>query len=141
MDEAARVSDAVELGHRTGFVLLATADTSGVPNLAVANIIEHISEDRLAVSSWFCPNTIANLKRNPHLDVVVWDSDTDEGYQILGTAEQVTETAVIDGYVPEDPQSRRRLAQTEQEVRVKVEKVLSFARTPYCDVTEGKQGT
>ena len=86
MEDTTRMTDAVDLGHKLGYVLLATADASGFPNLAVANVIKRVSEDKLAISSWFCPATVANLRRNPRLDVIVWDSDTDQGYQILGTA-------------------------------------------------------
>lgn len=137
MDGAPHVTDAVDLGHKLGYVLLATADASGFPNLAVANVINRVSEDKLTISSWFCPATVANLRRNPRLDVIVWDSDTDQGYQILGTAEQVTDIAVLDGYTPERPEPRARVAQTEREVTVKVEKVFSFARAPYCDMDSG----
>ncbi|HNU73695.1 MAG TPA: pyridoxamine 5'-phosphate oxidase family protein [Deltaproteobacteria bacterium] len=136
MNDAARISGAVELGRRIGFVLLATADASGSPNLAAAGAIEKISENMLSVSSWFCPHTASNLQNNPRLSITVWDSAADEGYQILGTVEQVIETAVIDGYVPEDAQSTRHQAQTQREIRVRVEKVLSFSRAPYCDVIE-----
>lgn len=55
-------------------------------------------------------------------------------------ATRVTDIAVLDGYIPESPESRARVAQTEREVAVKVEKVLSFARAPYCDMNPGGSG-
>ena len=51
MEDTTRMTDAVDLGHKLGYVLLATADASGFPNLAVANVIKRVSEDKLAISS------------------------------------------------------------------------------------------
>ena len=41
---------------------------------------------------------------------------------------------MLDGYIPERPESRAQVAQTEREVTVKVKKVLPFSRAPYCDM-------
>lgn len=65
MEDTTRMTDAVDLGHKLGYVLLATADASGFPNLAVANVIKRVSEDKLAISSWFCPASCKLKAQSP----------------------------------------------------------------------------
>src|SRR3990167_8151468 len=90
---------AVILSQRLGYVFISTADAKSLPHLTVAARINLTPGGKLTVSSWFCPGTVANLKVNPHVGVIVWDRDTDMGYQILGKSEKMKELAMLDGYV------------------------------------------
>mgnify|MGYP005845678607 CR=1 FL=1 len=89
---------------------LATADAAGVPHLAVGEIVEAGGET-LLFRGWLCPRTLANLEDNPAVSLAVGLGP--EGLQFVGTLEDKTVDAVLDGYGAADrdvPQVRYRLA-------------------------------
>jgi hypothetical protein len=106
---------AVRLGEELEHVFVATADTAGLPNVAVAGKIGLEPEDRVAVMEWFCPATVTNLEANRSIGLIVWDQNSDMGYQLLGECEKVEELGMMNGYSPslEDqkplPQVERKL--------------------------------
>jgi hypothetical protein len=126
---------AVGLAARTGCVFVATADVDGLPHLASAASISHVAAGQVAVTEWFCPGTMANVRDNRRVALVVWDAAEDVGYQLLGRVTKVEELAVLDGYDPAvepatpPPQVERRLV-------VGVEKVILFSHAPHSDVEE-----
>ena len=92
---------AVMLGKKIGHVLVATADMEGLPHVAAAGQMDVKSENKVEVSEWFCPGTVANVKANPRVALLVWDAKTDHGYQLLGTVEKIEEGAMMNGYAAE----------------------------------------
>ena len=129
------IKKAVELAGRTKSVLIATANRQGEPHLAAAGRLELIDKTRVAVSAWFCPMTVANLRQNLHISLVVWDSKTDTGYQLTGRSEKVEELAMLDGYAPKFDE-KITIPQVERRVVVKVEKVIDFKHAPHNDLEE-----
>jgi hypothetical protein len=77
---------------------------------------------------------MANLEDRRRIALVVWDPETDRGYQLLGRVTEVKEQAVIDGYVPEGAEGGP--PQVERELIVSVEEVLHFSRGPHSDEPE-----
>lgn len=128
----AMIERMVELGNRIGFLFIATADQNGTPHIASARRAELLPGDRFAVTEWFCPGTIANLRSNRRLSVVVWDSKNDVGYQMIGKSEEIQDIAMMDGFeagkaeAPPLPQVERRLI-------VKGEAILEFKQRPHSD--------
>jgi hypothetical protein len=130
--DGALIERLIELGNRAGSFFIATADKNGMPHMASARRAERISENRFAVTEWFCPGTVANLRENPRLSVVAWDSESDVGYQVIGQAEDIHDEAMLDGYeagrFEENP-----MPQVERRLVVRSEAVLEFRQQPHSD--------
>ncbi len=126
---------AVELGQELGRVFVATADSQGLPHVAAAGEIRLESETRVGISAWFCPGTVANLKKNPHMASVVWDPASDVGYQIVGRCEKVEEVSMMNGYSPQT-EEKQPIPQVERKILMRVEKVIGFKHAPHSDLEE-----
>jgi hypothetical protein len=110
-------------------LLLASADSGGIPHLAAAGALKRISPERLEVRAWFCPQTLANLHENSRCSLVIWDSAADEGYQLVGKADAVQQGAMLNGYTP----GEAPLPQVEYSVTIQVDRVLEFRHAPHTD--------
>lgn len=110
-------------------LLLASADSGGIPHLASAGAMKRLSPERLEVRAWFCPQTLANLHENSRCSLVIWDTAADEGYQLVGEADAVRQGAVLDGYSP----GEAPLPQVEYSVMIHVDRVLEFRHAPHTD--------
>ena len=126
------IERAVALAQRLQHAFVATSNREGTPHIAAAASLSLADDNSLSVSSWFCPATVSNLQENRKVSVVVWNPETDEGLQAVGTVERIEETAILDGYAPEletgesPPQVERRLV-------VGVEKIIAFSLAPHTD--------
>ena len=49
----------------------------------------------------FVTGTVENLEQNRFVSLVIWDSASDKGYQVLGEVEEIEEEAMMNGYAPE----------------------------------------
>ena len=128
--------DAVlSLAKKLEHIFVATADLSGTPHVAAAAQLNTASNSRVAVSAWFCPGTIANLAVNRRIALVVWDSISDRGFQILGEVEEIEEKAMLNGYSP-DTESDSPMPQVERQLLVRVDKVITFTHAPHSDLEE-----
>jgi uncharacterized protein len=129
---SAMIERMVELSNKVGFLFIATADGNGMPHMASARRVESMGGDRFAVTEWFCPGTVANLRENPRLSIVVWDSAGDMGYQVIGESERIEDVAMLDGFeagraeTPPMPQIERRLI-------VRGREVFEFRQRPHSD--------
>jgi hypothetical protein len=110
-------------------LLLASADSSGIPHLASVGAMKRLSAERLEVRAWFCPQTLANLHENTRCSLVVWDTEADQGYQLVGEADAVRQGAVLDGYSP----GEAPLPQAEYSVTMHISRVLEFRHAPHTD--------
>ena len=86
----------------------------------------------MLVSEWFCPGTLENLQDDPKISIVAWDPEKDEGYQVIGTVEEVREVAVMDGFTPA-VEKVESMPQVERELIIKVERILEFSLAPHTD--------
>jgi predicted pyridoxine 5'-phosphate oxidase superfamily flavin-nucleotide-binding protein len=127
-----RLEQPLRLAETSKTVLVATADGDGRPHLAVAGQIEALPDGRVAVSEWFCPGTVGNLKENPRISLVVWDSVSDTGYQLMGEVEKVEESAFLNGYLHQE-EGPRPVPQTRRRLTVRVTEILAFSRAPHTD--------
>jgi hypothetical protein len=89
----------------------------------------------VAVADWFCPITVVNVQQNAHVAVVVWDAGAGIGYQLLGQVEEMRELNLMGGYVPGE-EDMPPLPQTERELLVHVNTILTFTHRPHADVPE-----
>jgi len=124
------IDEAVKMGTRVGYVLVATCDDKGLPHLAASRRIEAEPGGHVAVSEWFCPGTLSNLSENPQISVVVWDPASDRGYQLTGKSIAVEDTAMLDGY---SPTMETAPPQVERKIRIRVGKIMDFSHAPHSD--------
>ncbi len=125
------LTKAVELAGKIGHVLVATVGADGMPHIAAAGQVAQAA-GRLEVTAWFCPVTVVNLQGSPTVAVVVWDPGRDLGYQLLGRAEEVSEVAQLDGYLPALEEHHPQ-PQVERKLVIKVERILDFRHAPHSD--------
>jgi uncharacterized protein len=126
---------AVRLGKRIGVALVATADEKGFPHMAASSKIEAEGYPRIAVSEWFCPGTLSNLKENPKISIVVWDPESDIGFQLTGESEGIQETAVMNGLL-KGHEKEPPLPQVQRKILVRVESIVRFCHAPHSDLEE-----
>ena len=129
------LNTAVELAEKLEHVFVATGDPSGMPHVATAGKLSQTSEGQVTVAAWFCPGTLANLKNNRKISLVVWDASLDKGHQLLGRVEKVEEIAMMNGYSPEIDEATV-MPQVKNRLLVRVDKVISFSHAPHSDLLE-----
>jgi predicted pyridoxine 5'-phosphate oxidase superfamily flavin-nucleotide-binding protein len=83
--------------QRLGFV--ATVCPDGTPNLSPKGTTAAWDGDHLVFADIHSPGTIANLRRNPHVEVNVVDPFARKGYRFKGTADVLTAGAQYDAIV------------------------------------------
>ena len=72
---------------------------NGEPNVVPVAFKDVTEDGKLVVGDVFLETTLNNLKANDgKIAISVYDAKTLEGYQIKGTAEYVTEGAVVDTF-------------------------------------------
>jgi hypothetical protein len=72
---------------------------------------------------------------NPRLSVVIWDSNTDAGYQIIGELEAIKDIGILDGYSHKS-QVTPSIPQVERQLLLHIDKILEFKRSPHTDLEE-----
>ena len=121
----------IALAQNIGHVLVATADSKGLPHVAPADKMTLLPEEKkVTVEAWFCRGTVANLQSNRQIALVTWDSKADKGYQVLGVTEGVEDTALLDGLAPG---LESMLPQGEKRLYIRVAKVIAFQHAPHTD--------
>jgi predicted pyridoxine 5'-phosphate oxidase superfamily flavin-nucleotide-binding protein len=79
--------------QRLGFV--ATVCPDGTPNLSPKGTTAAWGDDHLVFADIRSPGTVANLRRNPAVEVNVVDAILRKGYRFKGTAEILSEGALF----------------------------------------------
>lgn len=130
-----KLEKAVGLSQKTGFICIATADRKGIPHIATAGKIELADEACLAIRELFCPGTLTNLETNKFVSIVVWNRDSDNGYQMLGTLKGIEELGILNGYAP-GLESEPPLPQVERQLLIKVQKITGFKLGPHSDAED-----
>ena len=120
-----------DLAERVGHAFVATCDAGGHPHIAAGRGIGLFEPNRLVFESWLCPTTMKNLQENPRVSVVVADTDTGSGFQFVGKVEKTTDTAVLNGYLPElEPAG---LPQVQWRLEIRVDGVMAFTADAHSD--------
>lgn len=111
--------------------IVASSDEFGNPHLAVANDVVALDDQHLMLENWYCPATLRNIDRNPHVAIVAMSRETKTGYQFIGNVVHGYDVALLSGYVPEveppgEPQALTRIV-------VRVDEVLAFCSGIHTD--------
>jgi hypothetical protein len=125
------LKDAIALSGRIRHVFIATADAKGVPHIAVAGPIA-MKGELVAISAWYCPQTLANIEKQPQVTIAVWDETSDAGFQLVGRCEKIEDIAVMDGYAPK-AESKAAYPQVERRLLARVENVYYFTQAQHAD--------
>ncbi len=78
--------------------LVATASKKGKPNVSPKGSFRVLDDEHVAFAEMASPNTIANLKENPQVAVLVFDPDTWGGCRISGKAEILESGDLVDSF-------------------------------------------
>ncbi len=124
-DEITRFIEGISLA------LVASADVSGNPHLALASDIKAQDGNHLMFENWYCQTTLRNLDQNPRIAIAVMARDSKFGYQFIGNVVHGYDVAILNGYVPEAEQPGELQALTRLVVRV--EEVLAFCSGIHTD--------
>lgn len=68
-----------------------TVGDNGVPNTIAVACVKVIEPNKLLITDNFMNKTRINLLKNRKVAIAVWSKDEEEGYQIKGEAEYLTE--------------------------------------------------
>ena len=126
---------ALMLSERLKHIFIATTDSTGLPHMATAGSLSAVSDDHISVGAWFCPGTVENLHQNSRIAIVVWESDPDRGYQLVGEVEEFIESSFLNGFVPELVDTPP-MPQVERKLLIRVDKVMVFANAPHNDLEQ-----
>lgn len=127
--------EAVSLAGKVEYVLVGTASKEKEPHIAVATGINIVDDIHITVSAWFCPTTVINLFENPSVSLVVWDSQNDTGYQLIGTSERVENMAILGCWTPE-VEGNTTIPQVERRILMRVDRIIDFRHAPHNDIEE-----
>jgi hypothetical protein len=78
---------------KVGVCHLVTASKAGVPNAAPMGAFWIMDNDTIWIANNFMNKTIANIKENPQVSLLVWSRDIGNCFQLKGTAEVEAGTA------------------------------------------------
>ncbi|MFC2035791.1 pyridoxamine 5'-phosphate oxidase family protein [Chloroflexota bacterium] len=103
--------------------LVATASTDGKPNVTPIGSFQVLDDEHVVFTDVASPRTIANLRENPQISVIVFDAAKRKGCRIWGRCEILDSGELFDRFAA-------TLAQRNMEVRnvakVTVEEVVTF---------------
>jgi hypothetical protein len=122
-----RFQDAVAMAQARQHVWISTADSLGVPHIASVGGFRVEKGNVIVLSDWACPVTLMNLKSNDSITIVVWDINTDRGYQMLGEVEHISAV---------DRTDEADFAQGtvgDCELWIKPHRVFAFSHAPHDD--------
>jgi len=124
-DEIKRFMEGIALA------MVASADASGNPHLALGSDIKVMDGQHLMLENWYCQTTLQNLEQNPRIAIAVMADDMKIGYQFIGQLAHGFDVALLSGYVPAvespgEPQALTRIV-------VKVEEILAFCSGIHTD--------
>jgi hypothetical protein len=119
--------------QRLGYV--ATVCPDGTPNLSPKGTTAVWDDDHLVFADICSPGTIANLARNPTIEINVVDPIVRKGYRFKGAAPVLTEGALFDQVMPFYPCQHGLSVRIADRVRhvvlVRVERALPLISPAY----------
>lgn len=97
----------IEKGRDPIVVFVATASTSGLPNVSAKGSFIHVVDDEtLAYADVYSKKTFENVKQNPWVAIGMINSKSYKGYQFKGRAEIVESGPLLEAARKQNPQTR-----------------------------------
>ncbi|MGP8319606.1 MAG: pyridoxamine 5'-phosphate oxidase family protein [Methanosarcinaceae archaeon] len=80
-------------------VPVATVDADGVPNVAFVGLLKILDDETILIADNFFNKTEANIKSNPKISLVAYDSYAKKSYQVKGSVELLTSGLIYEDMV------------------------------------------
>jgi len=77
---------------------VATASKSGKPNVSPKGSLRVVDNEHVAFAEIMSPNTLANIKENPQVEVLVFDPAVWGGCRVRGRAEVLESGELVDSF-------------------------------------------
>ncbi len=103
--------------------VVATASRSGVPNAGPKGSVVAIDDETLVFSEATGGKTLANLRENPNVTVMIFDREKSDGYQAKGRAELITSGDLFEQIARR--QEERKKSRPQYVVRITIDEVYS----------------
>lgn len=103
--------------------LVATVSKGGKPNVSPKGSFRVLDDEHVAFNDFNSPRTIANLRENPQLTVIVFDPITRKGCRIWGKAEILDSGDLFNSISAQSTAAGRTLKHV---VKVAVEEAITF---------------
>lgn len=110
---------------------VATVTPDGKPNLSPKASLRVWDDDHLAFIDIASPNTVRNLRSNPHVEVNIVDPLRRRGYRFKGTAEIVQQGDIFTTMAEELWAREGRQYPANAVVKIRVEKALPLLSPAY----------
>jgi len=78
---------------------VATVSADGVPNVALVGLLKILDDETILISDNYFKKTEANIKANPQIALMAYDSNAKKAYQVKGSVERVTSGSIYDDMV------------------------------------------
>jgi predicted pyridoxine 5'-phosphate oxidase superfamily flavin-nucleotide-binding protein len=76
-------------------VLVGSVSAEGIPNISPRYVLGILQNEKLLFADAFTNKTFHNINAWPKVSVAIFDRDTRGGYQLKGSAEEVTDPKLI----------------------------------------------
>ena len=76
-------------------VLVGSVSADGIPNISPRYVLGILDSEKLLFADAFENKTFHNINAWPRVTVAIFDRDTQAGYQLKGSAENVTDPKLI----------------------------------------------
>ncbi len=76
-------------------VLVGSVSADGIPNISPRYVLGILQNEKLLFADAFTNKTFHNINAWPRVTVAIFDRDTLGGYQLKGSAEEVTDPKLI----------------------------------------------
>lgn len=126
------LADVLALARTSRPAFIATAGSGCFPHIAAVGKITPDSNGRLRLEDWLCPQTVENLDTNKNAALVVWDSNTNNGFQLTGRIVSIHDVAVMDGYA-EELTTLPPMPQVERELTFEIDSIVEFRHGIHSD--------
>jgi len=100
---------------------IATASKNGKPNVSPKGSFKVLDDEHVAFAEIASPNTIANIRENPQVEVMVFSPDTWGGCRIRGKAEILESGELLESFKAQFTPMKMKVRSV---IRVAVEEVV-----------------
>jgi hypothetical protein len=76
-------------------VLVGSVSADGIPNISPRYVLGILNNEKLLFADAFTNKTFHNINAWPRVTVAIFDKDTQGGYQLKGSAEEVSDQKLV----------------------------------------------
>ena len=107
-----------------GVALVATASKDGKPNVSPKGSFRVLDDEHVIFADIASPRTMANLRENPQLSVMVFDPATRKGCRVWGKAVEILDSGSL--FDTSSAEFAKMKMEVKHLVKVAVDEVVTF---------------